>query len=138
MKKQHPLLIACIWLVGTTSAIAQDNDFNNCAAAFLGNHMIVNEYSTEGKCVLAATSTGELTLRPVFLSEGKEPQAGPKIPFKIAIRDGGSKTLMLFSDKTHTEIDIQKILPSCKKDDRIVLLTMERNWAVPHGEIWVE
>ncbi len=138
MKRQNEFFLAFIWLICTTSMTAQNNDFNNCAAVFLGKKMVVNEYSTEGKCALANTSTGELTLRPVFLTEGKEPEAGEKIPFKIAIRDGGSKTLTVFSEKTYMEIGIQNILAKCKKGDHIVLLTLERNWAVPHGEILVE
>jgi hypothetical protein len=88
--------------------------------------------------VLAATATGELTLRPVIFEEGKEPKAGEKIQFKIAIRSGGSRTLMLFSEKNYTEVDIQNILKECKKGDYLVLLTLERKWAVPHGEILVE
>jgi len=77
-------------------------------------------------------------LRPVTLNAGEEPKAGDKIPFKIAIRGGGSRTLMLFSEKTYKEIDIQKVLAACQKGEYIVLLTTEREWAVPHGEILVE
>lgn len=138
MKKYYGLFIALICLPGAASLSAQREDFNNCAAAFLGNKMIVNEYTTEGKCVLAATSAGALTLRPVTLDAGEEPKAGDKIPFKVAIRGGTSRTLMMWSEKTYKEIEIQKILAVCKKGEYIVLLTLEREWAVPHSEILVE
>lgn len=138
MKHNNWLFSILIWLLCAANLTAQDSDFNNCAAAFLGKKMIVNEYSTEGKCSLPANSTGELTLRPVTLNAGEEPKAGDKIPFKIAIRGGGSRTLMLFSEKTYKEIDIQKVLAACQKGEYIVLLTTEREWAVPHGEILVE
>jgi hypothetical protein len=138
MKKTNWLFFALAGLLYTTNLCAQKEDFSNCAAAFLGKKMIVNEYSTEGKCLMAANASGELTLRPVSLEAGKEPVAGNKIPFKVAIRGGGSRTLMLFSEKTYKEINIQNVLKACKKGDHIVLLTVEREWAVPHSEILVE
>jgi len=138
MKKFSQLLFAFALLFCSFNVAAQENDFNNCAAAFLDKKMVVNEYSTSGKSVLSATATGELTLRPVFFTEGKELELGDKIAFKIAIRDSNSKTMTLFSDKTYKEINIQSVLEKCKKGDHIVLLTVERNWAVPHGEILVE
>jgi hypothetical protein len=138
MKKLPQLLFAFALLFCSANLAAQENDFNNCVAPFLDKKMIVNEYSTEGKSVLAANATGELTLRPVFLTAGKDPEWGDKISFKIAIRDSNSKTMTVFSEKTYKEIDIQNVLGKCKKGDHIVLLMLERNWAVPHGEILVE
>lgn len=138
MKNLNRLFFGLIALLCAANLTAQDNDFNTCAAAFLDNKMIVNEYTTEGKCVLATNVTGELTLRPVIFEEGKELKMGEKIPFKIAIRGGTSRTLMMFSEKTYKEIDIQKVLKECKKGEYVVLLTTEREWSVPHGEILVE
>jgi hypothetical protein len=136
MKKTNWLLAAAL-LFCAANGIAQSNDFNNCAAAFLGSKMIVNEYTTEGKCVLDSTASGELSLRPVTLDESGAAKMGKKIPFKIALRGGTSRTLMLLSEKTHTEIEAQKVLKQCQKGEYIVLLTTEREWSVPHAEILV-
>ncbi|MFN7116506.1 MAG: hypothetical protein ACK4TA_06870 [Saprospiraceae bacterium] len=130
------VLLFCL-LVGNLLAQHGKNNFSNCAAAFLNQNMIVNEYTTEGKCVVDLTAKGELTLRPAELTDAKTVKAGDKIPFKIAIRDGDSKTLLLFSEKTYREIPIQEVLAQCKKGDSIVLLTLEREWALPHSEILV-
>lgn len=138
MKKQTWLFLAFLALAGTLHAQAQREDFSSCAGAFLGKKLVVNEYTTTGTCVVAATATGELTLRPVFFTEGEDLKSGDKIPFKIAIRHGGTKTLMLWSEKTCKEIDIQKVLRDCQKGDYIVLMTLERQWSVPHSEILVE
>jgi hypothetical protein len=89
MKKTNCLLAAAM-LFCTTNGIAQSNDFNNCAAAFLDSKMIVNEYTTDGKCVLDSNSTGKLSLRPVTLDESGAATMGKKIPFKIALRGGTS------------------------------------------------
>lgn len=115
----------------------KDSDFQNCSAAFLNGKMIVDNYSPEGKCVVSSKASGKLSLHPVELSADQPPVPGEKIKFKVAIRGGSTRTLMLLSEKTWKEIDIEDILKECSKGDAIVLLTMERQWAVPHSEILV-
>lgn len=132
------LFFAFAFLGLSVHVFAQQGSFSNCSAAFLGDKMIVNEYSPEGKCMISSTATGMLTVRPVTLFSDKPPIPGKKIRFKVAIRGGESKTLMLFSEKTYKEMDIQKVLKACKKGEYIVLLTLEREWAVPHSEILIE
>lgn len=112
-------------------------NFSNCAAIFINQSMLVNEYSPEGRCIVDANTKGELSLHAADMSNGKVTKASEKIPFKIAIRDRDSKTLMLFSEKSYQEINIQDVLAQCKKGDFIVLLTLEREWALPHSEILV-
>ena len=129
--------IACFLMIANLYGQHGKENFSNCAAAFLNQNMMVDEYSTTGKCVINAAAKGELTVRPAEMTDAKTVKAGEKIPFKIAIRDGNSKTLMLFSDKTYKEIALQEVLSHCKKGDYIVLLTLEREWALPHSEILV-
>lgn len=139
MKKVKFLILGLLALLQTANLFAQQReDFSSCAAAFLDQKMIVDEYSTEGKCELAATVSGKLTVRPVTLEAGKDPVPGKKIPFKVAMRSGSSKTLMLLSEKTYEEVDIRPLLDKCKKGDYLVLLTLEREWALPHSEILVK
>lgn len=115
-----------------------ESDFNNCSAIFLNGKMLVNQYTTEGKCTITTTTTGKLSMHPVELFE--DGRAIPKgdIRFKVAIRGLPGGTLMLWSEKTYKEIELSKILPACKKGESIVLLTLEREWAVPHHEILIE
>lgn len=116
---------------------AAQEPFVNCAAAFLDQKIIVDEYSPTGKCALPADATGTLTVCTADLSPEKS-VAKDKIKFKIAIRDKGSNTLLLFSDKTYEQVDIQKVLARCKKGDHIVLLTLDDRYALPHHEILVK
>lgn len=136
MKNWKGLFFTTVFLLALANLYGQGN-FSNCAAAFLDQKMVVNEYTTEGKCVVDAAAKGMLTLRPAELTDGKTVKAGEKISFKIAIRDGNSKTLWLFSEKTYQEIALPEVLSQCKKGDSIVLLTVEREWALPHSEILV-
>lgn len=139
MKNVKKCWFLVVGLLVTANLFGQHGkeNFSNCAAAFLNQNMIVNEYTTTGKCVVDASAKGTLTVRPAEIMESDSVKAGEKISFKIAIRDGNSKTLMSFSDKIYQEIPLQEVLTQCKRGDYIVLLTLEREWALPHSEILV-
>jgi len=122
-------------LSGLNPSFAQ-RDFTNCSAAFLNNKMIVTEYSNKGKSAVSEKSTGELTVCTAEIGPEKSKPV-EKIVFKVAIRDKESKTLVMYSDNTFRQIDIQDILKKCKKGDLIVLMTTDNQYALPHNEILV-
>ena len=131
---QFALLFFCC--VSTNRGFAQ-KQFTNCAAAFLDQKMVVDEYTPSGKCVLAAHSSGELTVCTADLSpSGSTPI--DKIKFRIAIRDANTQTLWMYSDDSYTKVDVQKVLTKCRKGDYIVLLTTDDQYALPHNEILVQ
>ena len=133
MKKANVLVI--FFLTVAVSAIAQ-NEFSNCAAAFLGGKIVVDKYTPEGKCVLSQKATGELTVCTADLSpERSVPK--DKLEFKIAIRDKNTGTLTMYSGETFVKADIQNIMAKCAPGDHIVLITMAREYALPHNEILV-
>ncbi|TAE57262.1 MAG: hypothetical protein EAZ89_04035 [Bacteroidetes bacterium] len=130
-----PTLLALVLL--SVSGFAQEpTSFTNCAAAFLGSKMIVNDYSPEGTSQLDASATCILSVCQVTLNPGNA-IPGEKTPFMIAIRDGNSKTLWMYATASFREIEISKVLAKCKKGDYIVLLTRDEQWALPHNEILV-
>ena len=111
--------------------------FNNCTGAFLNGRLVVDEYSPSGKCVLAQSATGRLTVCTAELSP-TESRPVDAIPFKIALRDQATKTLVMFSDENYREIDVQAVLGRCRPGDHIVLLTLDNRYALPHNEILVK
>ncbi len=136
MKKTIVLFTLLMILVFAASAVAQGG-FGSCTGAFLDKKLVVDEYTTSGKCILSHNATGELTVCTAELS----PQSSiPKdeIEFKIAIRDKNTGTLMMYSGETFKKIDIQKVMTQCTPGDHIVLLTMSREFALPHNEILVK
>jgi hypothetical protein len=110
--------------------------FTNCSAAFLDRKMVVNEYTDSGKCILPITAFGELTVCTASISPTETYPTG-KIPFKIAIRDANTKTMVMYSSRTFRRLDVRKVLARCKKGDHIVLLTLSNEYALPHNEILV-
>ncbi|RFS16437.1 hypothetical protein [Emticicia sp. C21] len=109
-----------------------------CSAAFLGNKMIVNQYTD--KCYkneLPLNATGELSVSTVYLDKN-ESKAVDRIPFKIAIKEQGTKTITMFSREDFMKVDVQKVLSQCKKGDQIVLLTLDKQYFLPHNEILVK
>ncbi|MBN8821959.1 MULTISPECIES: hypothetical protein [unclassified Spirosoma] len=124
-------------LVCASSAIGwSQQTFSHCSAAFLGNKMIVDQYTTKGKCIVPATATGELTVNTVELSSTKS-KAVESIPFMVAIRDKNSQTLTRYSKAEVKRVNIRNVLAKCRKGDHIVLLTVGNQYALPHNEILV-
>lgn len=99
--------------------------------------MVVDQYTITGKCRLADTATGTLTVQTASLSPD---DAIPldKIDFKIAIREKTTGTLIMYSTKTFRQVPVQDVLARCKKGDHIVLLTIDSRYALPHNEIVIQ
>lgn len=135
MKQQQTLFLVLLCTILGTSALAQGT-FTSCSAAFVDSKMVVDTYSPTGKCLLATTATGDLTVQTVELSAA-DSKAIDKIDFKVAIRDKATGTLHLFSNETYRQLPVQRVLASCKKGDHIVLLTLDNRYALPHNEIQV-
>ncbi|MFD2520887.1 hypothetical protein [Emticicia soli] len=109
-----------------------------CSAAFLNNKMVVDQYTKEGyKNEIALNATGDLTVNTVELS-AKENKAVTRIPFKVAIKEKDTNTIVLFSKEDFMKVDVKKVLSECKKGDQIVLLTLDKQYALPHNEILVK
>ena len=136
MLNTHRFTLALCGLLLAACCGAQ-NKFNNCSAAFLDNKMVVDEYTTTGKCSLPATATGQLTVCTAELSPEKS-RPVDAIRFKVAIRDQNTGTLTMFSNETFKRVDIQDIMARCRKGDHIVLITMADEYALPHNEILVK
>lgn len=136
MQKVTMLLFALLSSFSFNGLDAQEA-FSSCTAAFLDKKMIVDEYSPTGKCVLSQKATGMLTVCTADLNENGG-TAVEKIKFKVAIRNGNSKTLIMFSEKTYEEIHLSAVLKKCQKGDAIVLITLNDQYALPHNEILIQ
>lgn len=136
MKKglQLPGIVAGVLLAIGSHA---QGSFNSCSAAFVGNKMVVNEYSTKGTCQLPTSAVGDLSVQTVDLSE-TESKGVDRIDFRVAIRDKATGTLIMYSGDTFRQVPVQQVLAKCKKGDHIVLLTVDNTYALPHNEILVQ
>lgn len=113
-----------------------DSPHNSCAAIFLNNNMLVDDYSPRGKCRVEMGNKGKLVVSEVSLSETT---AWPMqfVGFKVAIRNSKTNTLWMYSDETFFEVNLEDILSKCGKDDKIVILVTDREFSLPHHEIEV-
>ncbi|MCU0471120.1 MAG: hypothetical protein MUF58_21280 [Arcicella sp.] len=135
MQKIIPFGFTIIFCLIHYFSIGQDN-FNSCSAIFLNNRMLVNDYSPTGKCSVSITTKGDLSVSTVELSP-KETKAILPILFQIAIRDKQTGTVTLVSKTQIKKIAIQKVLQKCKKGDHVLVLTTDKQYALPHNEILV-
>lgn len=136
MKRVNGSILVLFCTLMSTLCLGQTS-FNSCTAAFLNNKMVVDKYTTQGKCILPANATGNLTVCTVDLSSTAS-KIIDKIPFRIAIRDKNTQTLLLFSTSDVKQMDVQAVLAKCQKGDHIVLLTVDNQYALPHNEILVQ
>jgi hypothetical protein len=128
-------LFFSLLLLGMT-AQAQE-PFSQCAAAFLNKKLVVDEYSPTGKCILPISASGSLTVCTADLSPERSIPL-EKIKFKIALKKQQSNTLIMFSDVTYKEVQMEKVLAQCQPGDKIVLMTLDNRYALPHHEILIQ
>lgn len=120
-----------------TNALAAQHHFSNCTAAFLNDKLIVSEYTPEAKPKIAATARGRMTVATADISPERTIPV-ENVKFMLAIRDGKTKTIMMFSSKTFRQLPIESVLAKCKKGDYIVVMTLSDEYYLPHNEILVE
>ncbi len=135
MTKVHHLICTLLGCLFAFATMAQQ-PFTNCSAAFLNNKIVVDEYTDQGKCVLDSSASGILTVCTANLSPEKSIPV-KKIDFKIALKDRNTGTLTMYSDKTFQQVEIRSVLKKCRRGDRIVLITMNDEYSLPHHEILV-
>lgn len=115
--------------------------FSNCSAVFINDQMIVEEYSATAKAKISKDAMGWISAGTVNLgdvSKGeKKFEITDKFEFGVAIKDGNTHTIMLFSPKQYKKIEAEKILAKCKKGDSIIIMTTDNTFALPHNEILV-
>ncbi|GAB3768053.1 hypothetical protein GCM10028818_01840 [Spirosoma horti] len=99
--------------------------------------MIANFLQPTGQCCLSPTAKGELTVKTVALTS-TESKPLNRVPFTVAIRDKATNTLHMYSRRPVCQVPVQRVLANCKKGDNIVLLTIDKRYALPQNEILVK
>lgn len=111
-------------------------NYNDCAAIFFNGKMLADEYSPEGKCKLGEGMKGTLTVGTVQLSDGDYIPV-KNIAFKAAVRNSRTNTLWMYSEETLQEVQLEDILKKCESGDRIIIMTVDQRYSLPHHEIEV-
>ena len=109
-------------------------NYSDCAAILYKGNLLVNEYSPEGKCKVEMGMEGTLTVATVQLS-GAGGTPVKTIGFKVAIKNDRTNTLWMYSEKTLREVPLEDILKKCEKGDRIIFMTVDQRYSLPHHEI---
>lgn len=109
-------------------------DFSTCAAILFEGKMLVNEYSPKGSCRLEQGMRGKLTVSAVILTD---PAVTPTIPltFRVAIQDEETGTIWLATPASVQSIEIEDLLKQCKKGDKLIVITEQKAYSLPHHTI---
>ena len=70
-----------------------------------------------------------------IVDDGERLSAMDTPVFQIAIKDNKTGTLRMFSDKVYTEINAETIVEQCKEGESIIILTIDRKYALPQNVI---
>ena len=145
MQRVHSFLCTLLFIAISLASAAQSLDFfinalvppnySECAAILYNGNMLVDEYSPKGKCKLEEKNRkGVLSVATVKSSdEGTTP--AKNIPFKVAIKNGRTNTIWMYSEKALQEVQLEDILKKCEPGDRIILMTVDQRYSLPHPEI---
>ena len=106
--------------------------YNDCAAIFFDDEMLVDDYSPRGVCKLQSGQRGEIYVATVKLTDGGGGYAMEKIPFQIAIKNNRTNTLRMFSAKVYESVQFEDILQQCEEGDEIVILTTDNQYSLSH------
>ncbi len=121
--------------------VFSQEQFSNCSAVFLNDQMVVESYSAQAKCKISKDAKGWISVGTVNLGDinwgEKRFEITSKIPFSVAIKDGNTGTITLFSSKIFKKIVVDKIMPKCKKGDSIIIMTTNDAYALPHNDLLV-
>ena len=133
--------LSILFNVSITSSAQSDGNnsgdiqpYNECAAIFFKGKMLVDEYSPKGKCKLEQGMEGKLTVAAVNLS-GNTGVPTKSIQFKVAIRNEQTNTLWMYSERSLESVNLKDILKHCEKGDKIVFLTVDKQYALGHNEV---
>ena len=139
MERRNQVLI--VLFIFCSNCIFAQEDFTNCSAVLLNNQMLIEEYSNTAKCKISKEAKGWLSAASVSLGENKGGKQGfeikEKIEFGVAIKEGQTGTIFIFSPKTVKKINVEKILEKCKIGDSILIMTKDAQFALPHNHLLV-
>ena len=107
---------------------------NLSAAIFYNGNMLVDEYSPKGICKLEQSTKGILTLAAVELSEEGN-KAIKELTFQVAIMNSKSNTMYIYTDQPVKSVKLEDVLSKCVQGDKIVIMTTDRKFTLPHHEI---
>lgn len=136
MNKLLSFLVVSFVFVSAASAqdVSEQQAYNDCAAIFFNGSMLVDNYSPDGKCVLNSNRKGELTLYTVSLTDrGNTKVLG--LPFRVAIQNDRTGTYWLHTKETVKSILLEDLILECEEGDRLVVITDDKKYALPHGVV---
>ena len=111
-----------------------DKDFSTCAAILFDGKMLVDKYAPDGTCRLEQNMKGKLTVAAVELTASVAIPTAP-LSFRVAIQDGETGTLWLQSRSSVGEVLFEDIIKECKVGDKIVIITEQKSYSLPHNII---
>lgn len=110
------------------------DDYSECAAIFFNDKMLVDNYSPKGSCQLEMGMRGKLSVSTIELSNTSHSVIQP-IYFRVAIKNEATNTMWMYSAEMFKEVLLEDVLKECQPDDKIIIMTEDKRFSLPHHEI---
>lgn len=122
------------FLPGGTQTNLQPVGYNDCAAIFKNDKMLVDDFSPRGKCKMEIGTDDKLTVATVALND-EGARKTKDLEFHVAIKNERTSTYFLVTKEPVMSIDWPTIYKQCEEGDKVIILTTDNKYALPHAEI---
>lgn len=112
-------------------------NYQNCAAIFFNDKLLVNHFSPNGECRITRDQKGELKVSTVKISDDNVEQI-KDIPFRVAIKNIETNTMYLLHTEDVMTADFQEILQYCETNDQLVILTRSQLYNLTYHNIIID
>lgn len=137
-------LVACLTICMTVAgqfdplgvAAPIDIDYQQCAVVLVDGDALIEAYTPDAECKLDYKQLeGTLSVASVRLSSDGEMIPRQQISFMVAIKNTTTGTIWMYSQQAVKEVSVAEIRRACKLDDQILILTVDKKYALPHNTI---
>ena len=114
-------------------------DFSNYkeyTGIMLNGESILKNEIPDGPLILAPDTKGKLSVSTMDRT-GKRSAKDKLVGFKIAIKNHHTSTFWMYSEDTFYEIELQEVLKKCEAADKIIFMTVDRQYKLPRNEVRV-
>ncbi|MFY0650920.1 MAG: hypothetical protein JXQ96_02755 [Cyclobacteriaceae bacterium] len=137
MKKTQILLPLIVGLltISSTQSLSQVN--RSCSVVCLNDDWIPESYNKNARCQVSVGAEGIISVHETGdVSDKENYKRDEFVEFKLAIFKKSFDSMVSFSDKTYSKIDIKQVLEKCEKGDQIIVILKDaEKFSLPNYKI---
>ena len=114
--------------------VSESESYSEYSAILLNGKPLADINSPNKALQLDPKATGKLSVFTLG-SSSYWPVPKQAIGFKLGVKDAETNTLWMYAEETLFEVDLEDLLPQCEEGDRLIFMTVDPKYHLPHHEI---